>query len=174
MGAPKGNKNAFRNGLYAKHFSPEEREGLRKMKPEDSTQEMYVLQVIINDLFEQHIREREHVKKMREEGKKADLEALTKLDNSLALAITALNGTKRTHALLNGTDAASNDAYDQALNSLAIFKQEPYLIEAKAEEVVEEVWVEEEEILTTTPLERAGQAEHDPAEKSGASAIAWK
>jgi hypothetical protein len=31
------------------------------------------------------------------------------------------------------------------LNSLSIFKQEPYLIEAKAEEVVEEVWVEEEE-----------------------------
>ena len=43
MGAPKGNKNALKNGLYAKHFTPEEREGLRKMKPEDSTQEIYVL-----------------------------------------------------------------------------------------------------------------------------------
>jgi len=51
---------------------------------------------------------------------KVDLEALTRLDNSLALAITALNGTKRTHALFNGTDATSNDAYDEALNSLAI------------------------------------------------------
>ena len=145
MGAPKGNKNALKNGLYAKHFTPEEREGLRKMKPEDSTQEIYVLQVIINDLFEEHIREREHVKMMREEGKKVDLETLTRLDNSLALAITALNGTKRTQALFNGTDETSNDAFDEALNSLAIFKKEPYLIEAKAEEVVEEVWVEEEE-----------------------------
>jgi hypothetical protein len=145
MGAPKGNKNALKNGLYAKHFTPEEREGLRKMKPEDSTQEIYVLQVIINDLFEEHIREREHVKMMREEGKKVDLETLTRLDNSLALAITALNGTKRTHALFNGTDETSNDAFDEALNSLAIFKKEPYLIEAKAEEVVEEVWVEEDE-----------------------------
>ena len=145
MGAPKGNKNALKNGLYAKHFTPEEREGLRRMKPEDSTQEMYVLQVIISDLFEEHIRERELVKKLREQGKKADLEALIELDNSLALVITALNGTKRTHALFNGTDVTSNDAFDEALNSLAIFKQEPYLIEAKAEEVVEEVWVEEEE-----------------------------
>ena len=145
MGAPKGNKNALKNGLYAKHFTPEEREGLRRMKPEDSTQEMYVLQVIISDLFEEHIRERELVKKLREQGKKADLEALIELDNSLALVITALNGTKRTHALFKGTDATSNDAYDEALNSLAIFKQEPYLIEAKAEQLVEEVWVEEQE-----------------------------
>jgi hypothetical protein len=38
-----------------------------------------------------------------------------------------------------------NDAFDEALNSLAIFKKEPYLIEAKAEEAVEEVWVEEDE-----------------------------
>ena len=115
------------------------------MKPEDSTHEMYVLDVIIADLFEQHILERERVKKLREQGGQVDLEALTRLDNSLALAITALNGTKRTHALFNGTDATSNDAFDEALNSLAIFKQEPYLIEAKAEEVVEEVWVEEPE-----------------------------
>jgi hypothetical protein len=145
MGAPKGNKNALKNGLYAKHFTPEERAGLQKMKPQDSTQEMYVLQVVINDLFEEHILEREHVKKLREQGKEVDLETLTKLDNSLALAISALNGTKRTHALFNGTDATSNDAFDEALNSLAIFKKEPYLIEAKAEEVVEEVWVEEQE-----------------------------
>ena len=145
MGAPKGNKNALKNGLYAKHFTPEEREGLRRMKPEDSTHEMYVLEVVISDLFEEHILEREHVKKLREEGKKVDLEALTKLDNSLALAITALNGTKRTQALFNGTDATSNDAYDEALNSLAIFKKEPYLIEVKAEQVLEEVWVEEQE-----------------------------
>jgi uncharacterized protein YjcR len=145
MGAPKGNRNALKHGLYAKHFTPEERAGLQKMKPEDSTHEMYVLQVIINDLFEQHILEREHVKKLREQGRQVDLEALTRLDNSLALAITALNGTKRTHALFKGTDATSNDAYDEALNSLAIFKQEPYLIEAKAEQLVEEVWVEEQE-----------------------------
>ena len=145
MGAPKGNKNALKNGLYAKHFTPEEREGLRRMKPEDSTHEMYVLEVVISDLFEQHNLECEHVKKLREQGQPVDLEALTRLDNSLALAITALNGTKRTHALFKGTDATSNDAYEEALNSLAIFKQKPYLIEAKAEQVVEEVWVEEDE-----------------------------
>ena len=42
-------------------------------------------------------------------------------------------------------EANSNDAFDEALNNLAIFKQEPYLIEAKAEQVVEEVRVEERE-----------------------------
>ena len=145
MSGTKGNTNALKHGLYAKHFTPEQRAGLQKMKPEDSLHEMYVLQVIIDDLFEQHILEREHVKKRREQGQPVDLEALTRLDNSLALAITALNGTKRTHALFKGTDATSNDAYDDALNSLAIFKQEPYLIEAGAELVLEEVRVEEPE-----------------------------
>jgi len=147
MGAPKGNKNALKNGLYAKHFTPEQWAGLKKMNPKDGTHEMYVLETVIDDLFEQHILEREHVKKLREQGKKVDLEALTRLDNSLALTITALNGTKRTHALFNGTEATSNDAFDEALNSLAIFKKEPYLIEAKAEEVVDEVWVEEEDVV---------------------------
>jgi hypothetical protein len=145
MSGTKGNTNALKHGLYAKHFTPEERAGLRKMNPEDSTHEMYMLTVVINDLFEQHILEREQVKKLREQGQKVDLESLTRLDNSLALAITALNGTKRTHALFKGTDATSNDAYDEALNSLEIFKKQPLLIEASAEQVLEEVWAEEPE-----------------------------
>ncbi len=145
MSGTKGNTNALKHGLYAKHFTPEQRLGLRKMNPKDNTHEMYMLDVVIGDLFEQHILERERVKKQRELGEQVDLEGLTRLDNSLALAITALNATKRTHALLNGTDTTSNDAFDEALNSLAIFKKEPLLIDAKAEEVVEEVWVEEEE-----------------------------
>ena len=145
MSGTKGNTNALKHGLYAKHFTPEERAGLRKMKPKDSLHEMYLLEIVINDLFEQHIRERQRLKALGEPGQPVDVEPLTRLDNSLSLAITALNGTKRTHALLNGTDATSNDAFDEALNSLAIFKQAPYLIEAKAEDVVEEVWVEERE-----------------------------
>jgi hypothetical protein len=99
----------------------------------------------INDLLEEHIRERERVKALREARKEVDSDTLIKLDNSLALAITALNGTKRTQALFKGTEVLINDAFDEALNSLAIFKKEPYLIEARAEEAVEEVWVEEEE-----------------------------
>jgi hypothetical protein len=145
MSGTKGNTNALKHGLYAKHFTPEQRAGLQKMKPQDGTHHMYVLDVIIDDLFEQHILERGRVNAQREAGEPVDLEALTRLDNSLALAITALNATKRTHALLNGTDATSNDAFDEALNSLAIFKQAPYLIEAQAQEAVEEVWVEEPE-----------------------------
>ena len=147
MGAPKGNKNALKNGLYARHFTPAQRAGLQKMNPKDGTHEMYVLEAVIDDLFELHILETERVKALREAGQPVDLEALTRLDNSLSLAITALNTTKRTHAFLNGTDQTSNDAYDEALNSLAIFKNEPYLIEAQAEELVEEVWVEEETVL---------------------------
>ena len=62
-------------------------------------------------------------------------------------------------ATLTRTDATSNDAFDEALNSLAIFKKEPLLIEA--EEVVEEVRVEEEKTLTTKDTkettERAGR-----------------
>ena len=145
MSGTKGNTNALKHGLYAKHFTPQERLGLQKMNPRDSTHQMYVLDVVIGDLFEQHILERDRVKVLRQQVQPVDLEALTRIDNSLALAITALNGTKRTHALLNGTVTTSNDAFDEALNSLAIFKQAPYLIEAKAEDALEEVRVEEPE-----------------------------
>ena len=145
MSGTKGNTNALKHGLYARHFTPEERLGLQKMQPEDSMHEMYMLQVVINDLFEQHIQERQHVKKLRQQGQPVDLEPLTRLANSLALTITALNGTKRTQALFKGTNAATNDAFDEALNSLAIFKQAPCLIEADAQQLVEEVWVEEPE-----------------------------
>jgi hypothetical protein len=145
MSGTKGNTNALKHGLYAKHFTPQERLGLQKMNPQDNTHQVYVLDVVIGDLFEQHILERDRVKMLRQQGQPVDLETLTRIDNSLALAITALNGAKRTHALLNGTVATSNDTFDEALNSLAIFKQAPYLIESKAEDALEEVRVEESE-----------------------------
>ena len=73
MGAPKGNKNALKNGLYAKHFTPEEWAGLQKMNPKDGTHEMYVLEAVIDDLFELHILETERVKALREAGQPVDL-----------------------------------------------------------------------------------------------------
>ncbi len=42
MGAPKGNTNALKHGLYAKHYTPAERAELRRMLPDDLQHEMYM------------------------------------------------------------------------------------------------------------------------------------
>ena len=52
MGAPKGNTNALKHGLYAKHFSPEEQTRLRKMSPEDYRHEIAMMRLAVSNLFQ--------------------------------------------------------------------------------------------------------------------------
>ena len=129
MGAPKGNTNALKHGLYAKHFSMEEQTGLRRMSPEDFRHEIYMMRVTINKMFDIHSRLLEIVEKSMATGKPSNVEALASITNSMSLAITALNTTARTYALFNGTDTALNDTFGEALNSLAIFLDDSYLTE---------------------------------------------
>ena len=129
MGAPKGNTNALKHGLYAKRYSPEETAGLRKMPPEDYRHEIYMMRVAVKNIFEIHSELYQLVEKLLKSGEKADVDGLSKISNSLSLAITALNTTARTYALFNGTDSSLNDPLDEALNGLAIFLDDKYLRE---------------------------------------------
>jgi hypothetical protein len=132
MGPPKGNTNALKHGLYAKHFKPEDQTRLRRMSPEDYRHEIYMMRVAVNNVFEIHARLHALMESMLDKNQTCDVEALSKVTNSLSLAVTALNTTARTYALFNGTDASINDAFEEALKSLPIFIDDKYLIEGKA------------------------------------------
>lgn len=137
MGAPKGNTNALKHGLYANRYSPEEMAGIRKMLPDDYRHEIYLMRVTINNLFTIHSR----LFRKIESGESVDTDGLAKISNSLSLAITALNTTARTYALFSGTDTSLNDPLDEVLDSLPIFLDDKYLTEGN-EEVGGEILVE--------------------------------
>ena len=133
MGAPKGNTNALKHGLYAKHFSPEEQTRLRKMSPEDYRHEIAMMRLAVSNLFQIQIQLHKMVEEALRDKQPCDVEALSKISNSLSLAVTALNTVARTHALFNGTDTSVNDAFEEALNGLSIFLDDTYLSEDRAD-----------------------------------------
>jgi len=141
MGAPKGNRNALKHGLYAKHYTTEELARLRKMKPDNYEPELGMIRNVVNNVFEIH----NYIKKMMEEamrsGQPVEVEALAKITNSLSTALTALNTTARTQALFSGTDSSLNDDFEQALNSLPVFLEDTYL---RKEEEKGEILVKDE------------------------------
>ena len=127
MGAPKGNRNALKHGLYAKHYTAEELERLRKMRPDNYEPELGMIRTAVNNVFEIQV----YIKKLAAEamrtGQPVEVEALAKITNSLSLALTALNTTARTQALFSGKDTSLNDDFEQALNSLPVFLEDTYL-----------------------------------------------
>jgi hypothetical protein len=88
-GAPKGNTNALKHGLYAKHFTPAEREHLGKMSPMDSIHEVHLLRLTL-----------EKVLSMIESCE--DEDRLIKLYNTLYQGTQRLMTAMRTNSLLLG------------------------------------------------------------------------
>ncbi len=143
MGAPKGNTNALKHGLYARHFNPQDQAGLRNMTPEDYHYEINLMRVAIQRLFDIQTRLHALVDESLRLNQPCDVEPLSKISNSLSLAMTALSSMARTHALFNGTDTSINDALENALNGMAIFIDNKYLIESRSDaEDQQEVLVE--------------------------------
>ena len=133
MGAPKGNTNALKHGLYAKRYSPEETADLRKMSPEDFRHEVYMMRVVVKNIFQIHSDLFKKVEGGPKAKRPANMEALARITNSLAQAVTTLNTTARTHALFSGTDPSVNDPLSEALDHLPIFLDDKYLLEMKGE-----------------------------------------
>ena len=144
MGAPKGNTNALKHGLYAKHFTVEEQGYLRRMAPNDYRPEIHMMRKAVKNVFEIQVRIHALLDSMPSSNDPKDVEALARITNSLALAITALNTTARTQALFSGTDSGLNDPLDEALDSLTIFLDDKYLIETDEEAGDEEILVNDE------------------------------
>ena len=138
MGAPKGNTNALKHGLYAKHFTPEQQARLRRMSTEDYRHEIHMMRLASDNLFDIQIRMYQLVDEAMRTGKPIDVIGLAQISNSLSLAMTALNTTARTHALFNGTDTSLNDDFEDALNSLPVFLDDTFLTEkeGKDEEIL--------------------------------------
>jgi hypothetical protein len=134
MGAPKGNTNALKHGLYAKPFSPSDRARLRSMSPEDFRQEIEMLRITVGHLFEIHSRLHARLESQSALDQPSLVDSLARVSNSLSLAMTTLNTTARTYALLTGTNASVNDAFEQALNSLPIFLDDTHLLESGAKD----------------------------------------
>ena len=129
MGAPRGNRNALKHGLYARHYTAEELERLRKMRPDNYEPELGMIRTVVDNVFEIHGCLHKLMQEAVKNGLPVDVEAWTKVTNSLSLALTALNTTARTHALFSGTDATLNDDFEEALNSLPVFLEDRYLKE---------------------------------------------
>lgn len=142
MAAPKGNTNALKHGLYAKHYTPEERAELRNMAPNDYSHEILMMRSTSDSVFEISRLVQAMAKKELKSNRPANMEEVARIINSLAVAVTALNTTARTYALFNGTDTAHEDALDEALNCLPFFLDDNYLKE-KNGEAEGEVLVEE-------------------------------
>jgi uncharacterized protein YjcR len=134
MGAPKGNTNALKHGLYAKHFSEEEINSLRRMEPEDLRHEIHMMRVAVNNVFKVQVRLRKLLDEAEKKGELYDPDRMAKVTNSLAQAMTALNTTLRTHALFQGKDATVTDALDEALDGMAIFLDKKYLVRVDEDE----------------------------------------
>ena len=107
-----GNLNALKHGLYAKRFTKEERKSLGQMPDNDLRQEIALLRVVADRIL----------KSFAEIENDADAQAKTA--SALTAAITALNTTVRTHALLTGQYSPLTDADDEAILSFDPFKND--------------------------------------------------
>jgi hypothetical protein len=143
MAAPKGNTNALKHGLYSHRFSPQEQEWLRRMAPDDLRPELGMVRTVVKNMFELHVYLQNMLAEAARNHQPVDVEALTRVTNSLALAIAALNNTARTQALFTGTDKTLTDPLDEALNSLPVFLDDTYLLESpQPADLSDEVLVE--------------------------------
>jgi hypothetical protein len=134
MGAPKGNTNALKHGLYAKHFTAEERVELRRMSPDDYRHEIYMMRSTADGVYEISKLIQSMAKTALKSNQPVNLEELSRITSSLTAAVAALNTTARTYALFTGTDTSQSDALDEALNCLPFFLDDNYLKERQDED----------------------------------------
>jgi hypothetical protein len=116
-GAPKGNCNALKHGLYAKHYSPEEVGELRQMGYADLRHEINVARMIVSDTVKIH--------KQLMAGEQVDIDKLTRLDNSACNAIDKVSLCATRYAILNGDCATLNDSLSEALAGLPLHEEDP-------------------------------------------------
>ena len=116
-GAPRGNCNALKHGLYAKHYTAEQKDELRQMGHADLRHEMNAARMIVSDAMKLH------AKLM--EGEQVDIEKLTRLDNSACIAIDKVSLCATRHAILNGDCVTLNDSLSEALAGLPLHEEDP-------------------------------------------------
>jgi len=116
VAAPKGNTNALKHGLYAKHYSPEEQKELRRMSFDDLQHEINAMRKVAADILEEH-------NKIKAGGV-VDLEQLARTDNSLCNAIDKVSLCAIRHSVLTGNNPTVNDSMLEALLGMKQFDPE--------------------------------------------------
>ena len=111
--APKGNTNALKHGLYARHFNEAQRSGLKRMEWDDFRHEEFLQRVIAEGIF--------RLLNDLLAGRTPDIDQVVKLANSLARCTVAAGTHARTHANLNGVDEPLGDALSEALEDVPFF-----------------------------------------------------
>jgi hypothetical protein len=113
MGAPRGNTNALKHGLYAKRFTPLEVHGLSKMDFDDLRHEIAALRVVADRILELLA----ELPKL--EGDPERTTTLAALINSYVNASTAIITAVRAHAILSGKDAGALEPIEAAIRRFA-------------------------------------------------------
>ena len=89
MPAPKGNKNALKHGLYAKHYTEQQKKDLQKTPPLEAFDEINMLRSTLDHLLEL-------IADCEDEDRKV------KLYNALYTGTQRLLAAMRTHTILVG------------------------------------------------------------------------
>ena len=110
MGAPKGNTNALKHGLYAKQFNESQRLGLRKMAWDDFRHEEFAHRAVGACIF--------RLLQVLLAEETPDIDQVVKLANSLARNTESTGTSARTHALFNRPDTVIEDALSEALDNI--------------------------------------------------------
>lgn len=129
MGAPRGNTNALKNGLYSRHLSREQQGRLRKMSFEDFRHEMVALRIFFDTLLEDFLISKRERDQAISAGKPLDFDTPVRLSNAASTIAVAYASLSRTQALFSGRDQSKQDALDRALDQLIFFQNDDYLRE---------------------------------------------
>ncbi len=116
MPAPKGNKNALKHGLYAKHYTEAQRHDLEQTPPLEAFDEINMLRSTLDQIL---IR----IEDCEDEDRRV------KLYNALFTGTQRLLAAMRTHTILVGDNQELLTSFWQAI---ALFRKEKGLDDAVA------------------------------------------
>lgn len=114
--APKGNQNALKHGLYARHFKPAETAELRRMAWNNLLYEIMGSRAIAEkalNLVNQHM-----------QASKPDTDKVVALIHAWSDSVATIGLLATRHALLNGKSLDLNDALTEALAGLPPFAED--------------------------------------------------
>ena len=115
--APKGNANAIKHGLYAKHYKPAEKAELRQMAWNDLLYEI---------LGSRSIAEKAMDLANREMAVPApDVAKVVALINAWTSAVTSISLAAARYGVLTGENAGLNDSLTEALAGLPLHEPDP-------------------------------------------------
>jgi hypothetical protein len=116
-GAPRGNSNALKHGLYAKHFKPEEKAELRRMAWNN---------LLFEILGTRSMAEKAMDLANREMALPApDVAKVATLISAWTSAITTITLAAVRYGVLTGENASLNDSLAEALAGLPLHEPDP-------------------------------------------------